>query len=105
MGTIPNRPVTNAKTTTTTAPRADTNMCLVGDAVKAFYEANGSRYNATIAIITGNTITVNWSNGDPTHRIVASKDTFKNGIPCLGRIESVAGTNTTAKGADIAQNE
>ena len=82
------QPTTTTTTTTTpmhlTKPRTTTvapHTCRVGDAVKARYPDGGS-YDAHIASIQGNTITVNWSDGDANHRHVAGNAVYKNGVPC-----------------------
>ena len=56
--------------------------CQVGDVVQAKYQPNGRMYDAQIAAIDGGTITVNWDDGDPNHRDIASKDVFKDGSSC-----------------------
>ena len=84
MGTMPNRPATNANMATTT-PRVDAIICRVGDAVEAVYKTNRRKYNATIALISGNTITVNWSSGNTRHRSIPIRYAFKHGVSCMGR--------------------
>ena len=51
--------------------------------MQANYEASGETYEALIASIDGNTITVNWFDNDPNHRHVDAGDVFKDGAPCL----------------------
>ena len=72
-------------------------ICRAGDAVKAKYKG-GTKYDAHIASINGNTITVNWSDGDPRERHVASTDVYKNGVRC----QFVASPTTATPKATIA---
>ena len=55
------------------------------------YKANGDKYDAHIASIAGDEVTVHWSDGDPKHRHVSNRDVFKNGVSC----QSLAGTRRT----------
>ena len=57
--------------------------CQVGDAVEAKYNLDGLFYRARIARIDGDTITINWNDGDPHGRHIARKDVLKNGVSCL----------------------
>ena len=51
--------------------------------MQAKYAGSGDKYEALIASIDGNTITVNWFDNDPNHRHVDAGDVFKDGAPCL----------------------
>ena len=64
----------------------------------AVYQLDGDKYDATIASIDGDMITVNWSDDDPDHRVIASEFVSKNGVPCLGGTAS--GTRST-KGSGV----
>ena len=56
--------------------------CQVGEVVKAKYDGDGLLYDARIAHIFGDTITVSWNDGDPHGRHIPSKDVYKNGVSC-----------------------
>ena len=60
----------------------DAAACQVGDVVKAIYTARGDKYDANIAGVDGDKVTVNWSDGDPKYRDVSNQNVFKNGVSC-----------------------
>ena len=68
--------------TVTTGVTIAANICRVGDIVTA-KDDGGGEFDATIASIDGNMITINyWSNNNPKHRRIPKEEVFKNGMPC-----------------------
>lgn len=58
-------------------------FCARGDAVEAVYAGNGTVYEAVVASVnTDGTVSVNWKDGDRSHRHVPIQQVFKNGVPC-----------------------
>ena len=82
-------------------PQTDANICRVGDAVKATYKTNGDVYDATIASIDGNLITVDWNNDNLEHRIIVSKFVFKDGVSCLERATGITRSSATTEGTVV----
>ena len=61
---------------------ASTNLCRVGDAVKAKYEGDGKLYGAHTAQTGDNVIIVHWNDGGTDHRRIFKKDVFKKRVSC-----------------------
>jgi len=61
-----------------------TSTCAVGDAVTANWAGQGGYYGAVIVSINGDSgnATVDWNDGDTTHRTMAIGQINKDGLPC-----------------------
>ena len=82
-------------------PQTDANICRVGDAVKATYKTNGDVYDATIASIDGDLVTVDWYDDDPDHRVIVRKFVFKDGVSCLERATGITRSSATTEGTVV----
>ena len=56
--------------------------CMVGDAVEAVWAGDGAYYSATITDITGDSITVDWTDGSTNHRTMDAMSVRKEGVMC-----------------------
>ena len=86
------------------AGSVDPEICRAGDAVTALY-IDGKDYTAHIVSINGRIITVNWSDGDPNHNQIDSKNVYKNGACCYVHHVCAAGQWTKAVGTKTTETE
>jgi hypothetical protein len=68
-------------------------VCAVGDAVTGNWALKGDHYDAVIKSMGNGNITVDWNDGDTTHRTMPAGEVNKNGLPCTGSAQPADTTN------------